>query len=625
MSLPFSFRVFMVTCILAISLNLTAQQANCIDLSDLHAPYIHCTYGNYNDPYHYTGIREGQHTVITQQYLDHNTGNRLFVIPNNENYSIRLGNELGHHQGESLSCDILIDTTNFDILILKYAAVLESADHTPENRPRFMFDILNMQNQPIDTMCLSADFIANSSLGWNENYTGSGLIYWKDWTLVGVDVSRFHGETIKIRMTTNDCGIQVHFGYAYFTLACDKKRIETILCGKDDEYLFSAPSGFSYRWFWEDDPAQTLSNQQIASVSVGDTARTLQCHLSSIEKPDCGFDLYTRVERFIPVSEFEVLQNECTNQYTFINQSFISHDGIHPDGSGQLCHDVLWNFGDGQTSTETSPTHSFLPGDYTVTMTTGLFGFHCTDSAYYSLHVIADSTFDIEVCDSYSWNDVIYTESGIFMQAFPTVQGCDSLVTMNLDVEYTPAFSIEGNHWVIGGSEIQWNIETYHINMGDPRSHIDTVVWSVDCPNWQTIPTDNGLGCELHIHSYLLPTDSVALHAQVHNRCGIVEQTFWIHTTYYGVEETNDMPVAIAVFPNPNLGQFSLKMKGLSGDVVIELYDCKGAIVKHWSRRNASDDETVHFDSAGISEGIYSLRVHNGTHSLAERIVVNKP
>ena len=80
----FSFRAFVVTCVLAFSLNLTAQQANCIDLSDLHAHYIHCTWGNCDNPYLHSGIKEGRHTVITQQGTDSNTGDSLKMIPEGE-------------------------------------------------------------------------------------------------------------------------------------------------------------------------------------------------------------------------------------------------------------------------------------------------------------------------------------------------------------------------------------------------------------------------------------------------------------------------------------------------------------------------------------------------------------
>lgn len=206
--------------LLSVSFGAYAQSDNCIDLSDLSAPYIHCTWGNYSNPYLHDGIANGRHTVITQQGTDPKTDGGLQTIPDGERYSVRLGNSRAGGQAESITCDILVDTNDFDLLILKYAAVMENPLHEPEEQPRFKFDILNMQDEPIDPDCLSADFVADYALGWNGNYH----LLWKDWTSVGADISNYHGDTIRVRLTTYDCAATGHFGYAYFVLSCGEKN-----------------------------------------------------------------------------------------------------------------------------------------------------------------------------------------------------------------------------------------------------------------------------------------------------------------------------------------------------------------------------------------------------------------
>ncbi|MCR4848755.1 MAG: hypothetical protein K5920_07915, partial [Bacteroidales bacterium] len=89
---------------------------NCIDLTDLNAPYIHCTYGTYWDPYSNQGVVPGRHTVMTQQKYDPYTNNQLSVIPPGETYSIRLGDSIPFSQAESIAVDVSIDTNNFDLL-----------------------------------------------------------------------------------------------------------------------------------------------------------------------------------------------------------------------------------------------------------------------------------------------------------------------------------------------------------------------------------------------------------------------------------------------------------------------------------------------------------------------------
>ena len=43
-----------------------------------------------------------------------------------------------------------------------------------------------------------------------------------------------------------------------------------------------------------------------------------------------------------------------------------------------------------------------------------------------------DTSITIETCDSYTWNDSTYTQSGIYTQLFTNEFGCDSLVSLNL-------------------------------------------------------------------------------------------------------------------------------------------------------------------------------------------------
>ncbi|MFM2037311.1 MAG: hypothetical protein RL432_250 [Bacteroidota bacterium] len=45
-------------------------------------------------------------------------------------------------------------------------------------------------------------------------------------------------------------------------------------------------------------------------------------------------------------------------------------------------------------------------------------------------------------CDSYTWNNQTYTQSGIYSQVLSTVNGCDSTVTLDLTLNYSPTTPI---------------------------------------------------------------------------------------------------------------------------------------------------------------------------------------
>ena len=659
---------------LGISLALFGQ-SDCIDLRDLHAPYIHCTWGTYDNPYLYQGVAEGHHTVITDPLAtDPVTQNQLQMIPLDEMYSILLGDWAGG-SAESISVDISIDTSQFDLLVLKYAAVLEDPNHPPEEQPKFTFEILDMQNQPIDTACLSAVFVANSNLGWNNsNYT----VLWKDWTLVGVDITSFHGQTIRVRLTTYDCARSVHFGHAFFLLSCEKKNMENASCGNSGIFTFSAPAGFDYQWFWQNNPLQILSTDQKVEIPANSHG-IVQCHMSFVGNGDCGFDMSidldtVSLENHFPLAGFSSEEADCPQTVRFVNESLVSLDGVNPDGTGNHCDDIFWDFGDGQTSTASSPTHRYMvAGDFDVMMVAGLNGFQCSDTLFHTVHIPEDTRVDTIVCDAFMWDDIVYTESGVYShgyvteggcdslvavhltviksdgyevdtmacdryvwndseyllsgsytQAFPAADKCDSIVTVHLDLNYTPIFDIQGAHYVIGGSEWEFTEYPYSIVLDQPMCRIDSVTWSVDCPNMSVLPSADGKRARLRVFTFLAPNDSVALNVAVHNRCGTVEKTLWIHTTYYDVGEQSDGNHRLEVFPNPNTGLFNMVLEGFAGRVNVAMYNAEGTKIMDWVVDNASENVHLPVDCFHLRNGLYTLRVSDGTAVLTKRIVIGR-
>ena len=47
---------------------------------------------------------------------------------------------------------------------------------------------------------------------------------------------------------------------------------------------------------------------------------------------------------------------------------------------------------------------------------------------------VYDHEFDVVACDSFTWNGIVYPESGRYTQYFSSVHGCDSTVTKNVEV-----------------------------------------------------------------------------------------------------------------------------------------------------------------------------------------------
>ena len=69
---------------------------------------------------------------------------------------------------------------------------------------------------------------------------------------------------------------------------------------------------------------------------------------------------------------------------------------------------------------------------------------------------ITNTIFD-EACDSYTWNNETYTQSGTYTQTFTAANGCDSMVTLNLTIHSSVTKNIEAT----ACDRFVWNNETY--------------------------------------------------------------------------------------------------------------------------------------------------------------------
>ena len=239
-------------------------------------------------------------------------------------------------------------------------------------------EILNQQGQLIDS-CSMADFIANAALGWNQ---APNEVLWKDWTTVGVDLTAYNGQTIFVRLTTNDCGEGSHFGYAYFTLRCAHKRMLTEGCSDVPSNRFTVPDGFVYRWWSSADSTQVISDS--ASILVpSDNSVTYYCRLSFVDNPGCAFTMSAFAGARYPLALFDTAMSvaDCQFDVSFYNRSTISMDGITPVGTDEACESFRWLMPDGSESTAAVPAiHLDDTGSITLSLIAGIANDQCLDT-----------------------------------------------------------------------------------------------------------------------------------------------------------------------------------------------------------------------------------------------------
>ena len=446
---------------------------HCINYIDLDNPSVVCTTG-YNPeankghtPYDVIvppvdfgpDAEESRHTLhVDPTEVDPRTDSLLKTVPDGSLASVRLGNWKSGGEAESITYDITVDSTNQGILIVKYAIVFENppGHDTPGSQPRFNLEILDPNGDLIDPTCGRAEFTYESGVAAGWNTTKDNKAAWKDWTVVGVDLMQYHGQTIKVRFTTMDCGWSGHYAYAYFTVDCANAHIETDNCGTDARINCKAPDGFSYSWYIGDPDNGGIYYDNKQEIEVAADRQVYTCRLSFIEQPNCYFDISTVSAPRFPVPEYSyerVNDRDCTNKLKFTNTSHVMNmfDGYEVHTS-EPCTDFHWEFrnldnGDVKVTDAKNPSYLCAQsgGRVEVTYTAYIGAENTCDSTRKDtllipsilsepteFHYISCSENPVKFDGKWFNKDTIYT--GLFTNE----SGCDSVSTLYLRVYPKP-------------------------------------------------------------------------------------------------------------------------------------------------------------------------------------------
>ena len=395
---------------------------------------------------------------MTQGEYDPNTNYGLPTIPPGELASVRLGNDLTNAEAEMIEYSFIVDADVSSVLLLKYAVVLQNPPHDEDQQPAFTLEVQDEQGMTVP--CTYANFSAGfgatqTDQTWHNAGTDSNPILWKEWTTVGVNLGDYDGQQLTIRLSTFDCTETGHYGYAYFTLECTSGEMDGITCGENVTNEFIAPEGFNYRWYLPDDPNNVLSTERtfVPLYGARDTL-TYKCDVifsSSDGSGDCYFTLEaSAVPRFpVAAADYELDITGCRNVVTFNNLSHIltenqiTYDTTH---TALPCETTYWDFGDGTTTMEYSPTHEFPleGGTYNVKLVSGISDDLCQDSIIIPITLPRLGT-KIDTIPLYGCSNNVPLilpygqqawQSGYYQDttAYVTQYGCDSLVVYDVTI-----------------------------------------------------------------------------------------------------------------------------------------------------------------------------------------------
>lgn len=415
----------------------------CLDYMDLDA--ANCYYGPFDNPTNSTFTRRGKidlgyanvgshHTIhYLKDERDPRTENRLRTIPEDEIASVRLGNWTadaainGQGASEAIEYKYKVQAGSSDILVLKYAIVMELPGHNDGTDPYFNLEILNSKGRPLtNDGCTQFHFAAATNdpaalVGWNHVNPGSyDEVIWKDWTTMYVSLRDYIGQTLTLRFTTKDCRQSAHYAYAYFTISCMKGDFEGLSCGDTSTDHFTAPIGFKYKWYLDNDPNHTRlpgtsDTTRVFHIDPMDTT-VYRVELTPLDGlSNCGYSLVANPNPRFPQTEvtWKRRTGKCENVIDFTNTSYVAfmnrETGVPMADRDTTGLDYVYiNFGDNTDiiTLDRLITHQYpdTGGTFTIRLRSSMSDDVCVDSLTYEItlpNILEDRWLDtIHLCEA---------------------------------------------------------------------------------------------------------------------------------------------------------------------------------------------------------------------------------
>lgn len=276
---------------------------------------------------------------------------------------------------------------------------------------------------------------------------------------------------------------------------------------------------------------------------------------------------------------------------SLVHLTFVVEDTAVNNAIRELCEGVNFTFGEG-----------IYEQTYTATASTVLTYVDTTSGecpARYNLNLTVNThnpaTVENTVCDTYTWplTNETYTVSGEYQTMLQTTKGCDSLVTLNLTVNYQNT-GIEEVPTVCDSYTWELNGQTYTEPTSEP-----------------TFTLQNQWGCDSVVTLNLAEVKHSTTGVDNIIYCASTEYT-WINGRTYRLSETSGN--VSFTLPTPNAqGCDTTSILNLTMNYVLDSLNWKDSTVcDEFVIDTVACDNSV--ATAYIREsGDYKLRIHNAT------------
>lgn len=224
------------------------------------------------------------------------------------------------------------------------------------------------------------------------------------------------------------------------------------------------------------------------------------------------------------------------------------------------------------------------------------------------------------ICEgsTYTENGFNASEAGTYTRTLQTVNGCDSIVTLNLSVnpvaDTTIAAAIcEGEIYYENG--FMASSEGTHTQILQTENGCDSVV----ILNLTVYPAyQMGIGAVIHegetYEEYGFDVNEEGTYTQILQTVNGCDSIITLNVVLSSLDEVEANDIKVNVYPNPANSYTVLEVHGLKEETPIYLFDIQGRKLKEYIMNIGQ--ETLRIDLGDLPKGVYTITIGNTTKKL---------
>lgn len=299
-----------------------------------------------------------------------------FVPPTGGGVTCRLGNANPNYETEELSYVMNVTNQNSQFTYA-YAVVLYDGGHASGEQPFFKVTMTDQAGNPIagcgqyqvDATLVSTDPTFHKAAYFDGTNWVDGSdplwfsdIYYKNWTMVGVDLTAYVGQNVTITFQTADCIFGGHWGYAYIDATCSPAVAVVNMCQSVNTQQVIGPAGYvSYQWYGPNSQTTAIPAPQGTSDTLVVTNGVLGdvYYVTAVSANGCT----ATMQAVLQYSKINVLYTNSTPSCLNGNSGTASITGT---GSPTGSYTYNWLNSNGQSVGNTQQVTGLAPGTYSV-------------------------------------------------------------------------------------------------------------------------------------------------------------------------------------------------------------------------------------------------------------------